>query len=83
MNILLIASFSDLLQPHLVDIVTTDYASLKEVTPACIKKYLADVVTSARESPQNHHILCSDLLTAVLRVVSCKVYDLGSDCLCN
>ena len=30
--------FPEVLQPHLVDIVTTDYAYLKEVTPARTSK---------------------------------------------
>ena len=38
---------------------------------AIINHCLADVVTSVRESPIK--ALCSDLLIAVLRVVSCKV----------
>ena len=44
--------------------------------------YLANIVTCTRESPQKHHTFCSDLLTAVLRVVSLR-YNLGSGCLCN
>ena len=38
---------------------------------ACKNNYY--IVTCARESPQKHHIFSSDLLTAVLRVVSCKI----------
>ena len=35
--------------------------------------YLTDIATFVRESPQKHHVLCSDPLTDVLRVVSYKV----------
>ena len=47
------------------------------------KSMQTDIVTSARESPQKNHIFCSDLLIAVLRVVSFIRYDLASGCLCN
>ena len=35
--------------------------------------YLIYIATIVRESPQKHHVICSDSLTDVLRVVSYKV----------